>query len=427
MGGMRFRLTLLVAVAVFHNTLEGQSPGSGTPTSPAVVSLAPGVSYEARTEKTAEGQPWSVHVLRVDRKAKGVMIRAASASGEMRRELPTKIAEQEAKLGEELLAVVNGDYDIAAPYLGVSDGVSITSGHLWTTGKTTWPAMALRKNGEPIIAVPEVWIEMRAGKERRPVFALNKPIGSVHGNWPRAYTRDFRESVKSQKPFRAVIVGKLSRPLPLRANQKIRGEVLEVLNEVKEAAIPSDAIVIAGPPRDSKSAFKDSWPGLSEATFSVGQKVELRFEIGLAGRRDIAHAIGGFPIIVQGGKRTIVGEPGANLKLRHPRTAVCHNPREIIFVVVDGRQPQLSVGMTLEELGDLMVSLGCTEAMNTDGGGSSVMAVTMPPAPGGAALTVTPSPQSGGHAGAPLRIVNSPSDGKERGRGNAWVILKSKK
>ncbi len=59
---------------------------------------------------------------------------------------------------------------------------------------------------------------------------------------------------------------------------------------------------------------------------------------------------------------------------RHPRTAVGINPRgEWIFVVVDGRQPGKSLGMTLDELTDLMLSLGCQYAINLDGGGSATM------------------------------------------------------
>ena len=43
---------------------------------------------------------------------------------------------------------------------------------------------------------------------------------------------------------------------------------------------------------------------------------------------------------------------------RHPRTAVGINEQGIwIFVVIDGRQPGQSVGMSLEELTDLMLSL----------------------------------------------------------------------
>jgi exopolysaccharide biosynthesis protein len=43
------------------------------------------------------------------------------------------------------------------------------------------------------------------------------------------------------------------------------------------------------------------------------------------------------------------------------------------IVVVDGRQPGYSDGMSLPELAGLFKSLGATEAVNLDGGGSTVM------------------------------------------------------
>jgi len=59
---------------------------------------------------------------------------------------------------------------------------------------------------------------------------------------------------------------------------------------------------------------------------------------------------------------------------RHPRTAVGIDSRgRWVFVVVDGRQPGLSVGMSLPELTDLMLSLDCEQAINLDGGGSTTM------------------------------------------------------
>jgi Phosphodiester glycosidase len=61
---------------------------------------------------------------------------------------------------------------------------------------------------------------------------------------------------------------------------------------------------------------------------------------------------------------------------RHPRTAVGINEQGIwIFAVIDGRQPGRSVGMSLDELTDLMLSLGCVSAINLDGGGSTTMFV----------------------------------------------------
>ena len=55
------------------------------------------------------------------------------------------------------------------------------------------------------------------------------------------------------------------------------------------------------------------------------------------------------------------------------RTAINRNKACFFLVVVDGRQETLSVGMTLDELARYMVLLGCDEAMNLDGGGSSEM------------------------------------------------------
>src|SRR5690606_32538644 len=67
------------------------------------------------------------------------------------------------------------------------------------------------------------------------------------------------------------------------------------------------------------------------------------------------------------------------------------------IIVVDGRQVT-SAGMTLFELADYMLSIGCYNAMNLDGGGSSTMVVRG-------------------------EIENSPSDGIERDVANALMVI----
>lgn len=58
----------------------------------------------------------------------------------------------------------------------------------------------------------------------------------------------------------------------------------------------------------------------------------------------------------------------------NPRTGIgLMGPNHYMFVVVDGRSSGYSKGMTLDEFADLFVSLGCMEAYNLDGGGSSTM------------------------------------------------------
>jgi hypothetical protein len=59
---------------------------------------------------------------------------------------------------------------------------------------------------------------------------------------------------------------------------------------------------------------------------------------------------------------------------RHPRTLIGSHPDGSLWLVtVDGRQPQLSAGMSLGELQALAVRLGLRHALNLDGGGSTTM------------------------------------------------------
>lgn len=58
----------------------------------------------------------------------------------------------------------------------------------------------------------------------------------------------------------------------------------------------------------------------------------------------------------------------------HPRSAIgYYEPGHYCLVLVDGRQPGYSNGMTLEQLSELFHKLGCKAAYNLDGGKSSVM------------------------------------------------------
>ena len=84
---------------------------------------------------------------------------------------------------------------------------------------------------------------------------------------------------------------------------------------------------------------------------------------------------------------------------RHPRTALGTTSHDTLVVaVVDGRQEELSAGMTLPELGEFMAELGVRLGYNLDGGGSSAMVVED-------------------------QIMNSPSDGRERRRSDGILFL----
>ena len=98
--------------------------------------------------------------------------------------------------------------------------------------------------------------------------------------------------------------------------------------------------------------------------------------------KGVKTAIAGGPILIKDGKpfsqKTPPPGTGGNYSERskyerHPRSAVGWSPTHLYLLTVDGRQPGLSVGMTLAELAEYMVGLGCTDGMNFDGGKSAQM------------------------------------------------------
>jgi hypothetical protein len=86
-------------------------------------------------------------------------------------------------------------------------------------------------------------------------------------------------------------------------------------------------------------------------------------------------AAAGFNIILNDG-RTVGGVD----KVLHPRTAigVDQTGSKVWLLVVDGRQPGYSEGATCHELAGIFQRLGAWDALNLDGGGSSIMLMRDP-------------------------------------------------
>lgn len=117
---------------------------------------------------------------------------------------------------------------------------------------------------------------------------------------------------------------------------------------------------------------------------------------------NLQHLITGGPLLVDNGipvfNAVTEGFTG-NILLNNPRTAVGEKADgTVLMVVIDGRQPGYSAGVTLEELSYIMVDLGAVRAVNLDGGGSTQMWVKG-------------------------NTVNQPSGGVERGLSNAILVL----
>lgn len=83
-------------------------------------------------------------------------------------------------------------------------------------------------------------------------------------------------------------------------------------------------------------------------------------------------------------RNRIVVREGASLSPSwdspHPRTAagISDDGRTLLLLVVDGRQTGYSEGVTSDELGGLLRSLGAVDGVNFDGGGTSTMVMANP-------------------------------------------------
>lgn len=127
--------------------------------------------------------------------------------------------------------------------------------------------------------------------------------------------------------------------------------------------IPQNGFVISGP----KAKLE---PFLSAKKAELDIKMVPEWE-------NVDHIISGGPYLIKDGAVYIdvTAQKLGAITGKNPRTAIGYTAEnEFIMVTVDGRE-QASVGMTLGELARMMKSFGCINAMNLDGGGSSVMYV----------------------------------------------------
>jgi Phosphodiester glycosidase len=144
------------------------------------------------------------------------------------------------------------------------------------------------------------------------------------------------------------------------------------------------------------STGRSDW---STLYISKDNKVQLNAPIG-----EVYNAISGNIIFVEHGKISNEQLFEAYHLEPHPRTAVAltADARTMIIVVVDGRQPNYSEGITIPELAEVMMKYGADAALNLDGGGSSALIIQ-------------------GASGQPIQL-NSPIDnrfpGRERAVGN---------
>ena len=154
------------------------------------------------------------------------------------------------------------------------------------------------------------------------------------------------------------------------------GVVIERRVRAGKTPIPRDGFVLSYGGTDLPEGL---------AALDEGTPVRLRTEFvadasGHAIWEAADHVVGGAGLLLREGRPVEDWTPERLAEdfviERHPRTLIGLGYDGMIWlVVVDGRDPRRSLGMTLSELQDLAVRLGLRDALNLDGGGSTTMVV----------------------------------------------------
>ncbi|MGQ0736887.1 MAG: phosphodiester glycosidase family protein [Acidobacteriota bacterium] len=324
--------------------------------------VAPGVElaefgrYADRTG--APAGPWSIRALRLDLAVVRLdVVHALDAAVGL--ETVGSIAARHGAI-----AAVNGGYFVTTgTFRGDSTGALQVDGALLSEPDRGRSAVGFLRDGTStqLIFGRLAWeAQIEADGRTRPLDGLNRPRGANEIVW---FTPDFhRTTLTAPGGIEVVVRG---------------GRVSEVHDGRGSTRIPSEGFVV------SAAGSARQWV---RETLVPDRPIRVTWSLKpvdhtSSGRWSAAEdVVGAGPMLVTNGRVDITiarerMQPSFSTD-RHPRTAIATLPDgRALLLVVDGRQPLRSIGMTLDELAHLLVELGAIQAMNLDGGGSSAMVV----------------------------------------------------
>jgi hypothetical protein len=204
------------------------------------------------------------------------------------------------------------------------------------------------------------------------ITGVNVPRGN---NQLILYTPQYDDFTHTDASGLEVLV-EVSRPtLIIPVPSFVIGTVDQILDHQGKTLIPFDHVVLSASGTVREQLLANLQPGdvlhISQEITSYDKDcVNPYLE---TWTKTYASVAGGFNNLRDG---QIIPTTEAGGLTKQPRTAIAFNGQFIFFIVVDGRNPQRSVGMTYDELAAFARdSLGATWAITQDGGGSSDMVV----------------------------------------------------
>lgn len=317
----------------------------------------PGVTYEKRLQFTRFG-PMRLHILSAP-KPDGSLYRlqpVLSNGAVVGRERVTAMQRR----AEQSSTVVGVNGDLFTWADGIPSSGLIQDGALKTTPHPRRSMVGIDVAGSLRVERVAMLGTWQGIGPRRPVHLLNRPPGP---NGTTLYTPAYGRTTPTNGGVTEAVLAPFPATTP---NTDLVGFVTE--NRRGGTAIPPNGAVLAARGTQGQRLAVEA---------AGGQLVTVRLVL-RPEWRDVPEALGGGPVIVRAGRpifNALEDFGSYHLNRRHPRTAVGQRADgRIIMLVVDGRRPGYSAGMTNFELAQAMIRLGAVTASALDAGGSSTMA-----------------------------------------------------
>lgn len=307
--------------------------------------------------KYYNGKPVKINVVEMNNKvASNYEVKPAIASVT----LPNKRTVRNIAQRTNSIVAINGGF--FKPQTGVPLGTLMIDKKIYTGPIYDRVALGIFKDGYDVGRV-QLDGKIIGNNQEIKIDNINQP--RMLSSYILAYTRDWGKyaPVSPQYGVQLQIVG-----------NKITAASANPLS------IPENGYVLVGPKSKLGKLFGAEY-------VDVEIKTNPKWE-------NVQHIISGGPYLLKDNQIFIdmTAQKLQSIGGRNPRTAIGYTEdNNLVLVAVDGREGS-SVGLTLVELAKLMKTLGCTNAINLDGGGSTVMyikgqIVNHPHQPGGIALS----------------------------------------
>ncbi|MBQ8552081.1 MAG: phosphodiester glycosidase family protein [Clostridia bacterium] len=348
-----------------------------------------GLYYSKLESVTEEGKPQQSYIFEYDFRAGGTLPIVRFGNTVYGKDRLGSLVTTAGNEGKTVFGAINGDF--YSMQTGVPMGVMIDGGKLITTDDAKY-ALGFLSDGSAIIGKPEISMtvtNLTSGGEAKKIDHLNK-FPTIWGVY--MVTGDFASTTLSATESLELVI---ELDGDITASGSVEGEIKDIITDKYNIEIPEGcAVITVSESCESYSLFTD---------FKKGDRIRIDTKCAEIWDR-IVTAVGGGDMILEAGvmPEGIIDED--HEKTVNPRTAVGLKPDgNVVFFAVDGRT-SASRGLKIEDLSAVMAELGCTYALNLDGGGSTTVMVK----PSGSADTA---------------YVNTPSDGSYRSISNGILFL----